>query len=175
MVEKMGHKKRMKIMRMEWINQGKPHNVHEDSIFDDPSIPPRANAEQEKTTPRIAPIFETIAGDKLKTPVADVEVGHEDLYDATPKSSRTKTAEAPISQPDSIFGSNGASLFGPKPSVVDGPPDDELDALLAEEDLLQSINNGAQFKPAVDQSQANNDNFEDEMEIMAEMDMDDMM
>ncbi|TVY85793.1 Chromosome segregation in meiosis protein, partial [Lachnellula willkommii] len=127
MVEKMGHKKMMQSARMEWINEGKPHSgVHEDSLFDEPELPARP---KEKSVER------TTAGrarEKETTPVNKTGGGlfgdDDDLYDATPRPTRT--------QPATVGG--GTSLFGPAKGtpVEDGPPDDDLDALLAQEESL---------------------------------------
>jgi replication fork protection complex subunit Csm3/Swi3 len=135
MVEKTGHKKVMQSMRMEWINEGKPRSsVHEGSLFDEPALHAR-DGEREKTASRVAPIFEKTMTERPKTPVAAADANMDDLYDATPRPARRKSAE--VDSQDSLFG-GGASLFGPAKTVDDGPPDDELDALLAEEEMLQA-------------------------------------
>lgn len=139
MVEKMGHKKRMQMMRMEWINEGKPHAANEDSHFDETALSSREHDGREKTASRIAPIFEKMDDSRPKTPTQNGNHGvdvdtEEDLYGATPKALRQKTAVGAGSQ-DSLFGGNGISIFGPARTVApaaDGPDDDELDALMAE-------------------------------------------
>jgi replication fork protection complex subunit Csm3/Swi3 len=175
MVEKTGHKRRMQIMRMEWINEGKPHSsVHEDSIFDEPALPPRENGEREKTAPRVAPIFEKRASERPKTPVADAEADMDDgIYDATPRPRRQQPAEEPVSQTDSLFGSTTQSIFGPaKPAAQDGPDEDELDALMADLDneaLQRDLQPAA--VPTKPTAAVTQEIDEDEMEAMAEMDM----
>jgi replication fork protection complex subunit Csm3/Swi3 len=169
MVEKMGHKKRMQMMRMEWINEGKGHSsVHENSLFDEPAMPARENREQ--TATRIAPIFEIRQSDgRLKTPVVD---GAEemDLYDATPRARRqAETQAGVVDSQDSIFGGGSTSLFGPKKVVEeDAPPEDELDALLAEE--AQSAPAPAQNKAAVQEDEYGDD-LDDLDALMAEEEM----
>jgi replication fork protection complex subunit Csm3/Swi3 len=173
MVEKMGHKKRIQVMRMEWINEGKPFSEAE-SLFDRPPLPVREN-EREKTAPRIAPIFEKRGSERPKTPVADdVDVDMDDLYDATPRAVRPKPSETTISQTNSLFG--GDSLFGPgKSAVEEEPPEDELDALFAEEEILQAPSTNTQSAPAGKKLAVAQDGIDDdEMEAMAEMDMDGM-
>lgn len=166
MVEKMGHKKRMQMMRMEWINEGKGHqSVHEDSLFDEPAMPAQEN--REKTVTRIAPIFETRErNERLKTPIVDgAGAEDEDLYDATPRARRqADTQVGAIDSQDSIFGGGSTSLFGPKKTVEeDAPPEDELDALLAEE---------AQSVPAQKKAVAQEDEFGDDLDaLMAEEEM----
>jgi replication fork protection complex subunit Csm3/Swi3 len=165
---------------MEWINEGKPRSsVHEDSIFDQPPLPRRENDGREKTAPRIAPIFEKTASERPKTPVREVDADAEmnDLYDATPRASR-QTQGAADSQ-DSLFG--GRSIISKPvngPAVDDGPDEDELDALLAEEEMMQAEetmqakSTGAKLASTASKAPAPQDdnNFDDEMEAMAEMD-----
>ncbi|PVH86318.1 Swi3-domain-containing protein [Cadophora sp. DSE1049] len=178
MVEKMGHKKRIQMMRMEWINEGKPQTVTEDSV-DEPPVAKEKDG-REKTAPRIAPIFENAGGVRPKTPspndnsITDVDMEDEDLYGATPRAPRTKPAEEAVSQTDSIFGGTGASIFGPAKKVVDefGPDDDELDALLAEEEAMMQATTGNKSDPVVSDKVAPRDEIDDdEMEAMNDMDM----
>jgi len=170
MVEKMGHKKRMQSMRMEWINEGKPKSsVHEDSLFDEPEVAPRENGEREQTASRIAPIFEKAITERPKTPEAGADAEMDDIYDATPRAARQKPAGRDVR--DSIIG-RGASIFGPaKTSTVnDGAPDDDdLDALLAEEEMMQAQT--TKVKP-VNKPVAQEDDFDDDLDaLLAEEDM----
>lgn len=170
MVEKMGHKKMMQSARMDWINEGKPRSsVHEDSIFDEPELPTRDGGEdgREKTPQRIAPIFEKTATERPKTPSGvnfDNLFDDDDLYDATPKAVRTKPMEA-ITQSNSAENEGPTSIFGPRKEAApeDGFPDD-LDAFLAEEEMMQNTSTAATnpAKPA-------EPDFADEMELMDEM------
>jgi replication fork protection complex subunit Csm3/Swi3 len=172
MVEKMGHKRRMQIARNEWISEGKPRSsVDEFSLSDEPTLPPGENGNREKTALRVAPIFEKTSTERPKTPAANVDEDMGDLYDATPRAARQQPAEKGTQ--GSIFGNgNGeGSLFGPaKDGVVDdGPPEDDLDALLAEEEMIQAEK--AKVQPASNAAKlAQENNFDDEMEAMAEMD-----
>ncbi|KAH7312082.1 replication fork protection component Swi3-domain-containing protein [Rhexocercosporidium sp. MPI-PUGE-AT-0058] len=180
MVEKMGHKKRIQMMRMEWINEGKPQTVHEDSISDEPALV-KENDGREKTAPRVAPIFENVGGDRLKTPTpndnsgADIDMDGGDLYDATPRAPRQRSVEEAVSQTDSLFGGTGASIFGPAKTVVDefGPDDDELDALLAEEEIVKATTR-SESDPAASKLTSQDEIDEDGMEAMNDMGMDDM-
>lgn len=108
MVEKAGHKTSMHRQRMEWINEGKPKAMawEDDDEFREGRPPSPA---REPT--RIAPIFEkrTGAAEGRSTPTVDDLFGDEDIYNATP---RPRTAER----------NHG------------GEPDDELDALMAQEE-----------------------------------------
>jgi replication fork protection complex subunit Csm3/Swi3 len=171
MVEKMGHKRQMQIARMEWINEGRPKaHVDEDAMFDEPTISAEENAQREKTASRIAPIFEKTATERSKTPAADVDEDMEDLYNATPKAARQTATETQAS----VFGGgSGGSLFGPAKSatVDDGFPEDDLDALLAEQEMMEAETSKAvPVKTASKAAPPEEDNFDDEMEAMAEMD-----
>jgi replication fork protection complex subunit Csm3/Swi3 len=172
MVEKMGHKKMMQTARVEWINEGKPRSsVHEDSIFNEPAPQRPEHEGREKTAPRIAPIFAKATTERPKTPVRDeldaLFGDDEDIYDATPKAAGGNQVEGPISQTDSLFG-GGASIFGPGKEASNGEdfPENDLDALLAEEESMQSGPNPT----ATSKSTAPLNDFDDEMEAMQGMD-----
>jgi replication fork protection complex subunit Csm3/Swi3 len=175
MVEKTGHKKQMQSIRMEWINAGKPKSsVRESSVFDEPYLARREDDEREKTAPRVAPIFEKSASERPKTPVldADGEMEMGDLYDATPKAPRQRHSQGEAESQDSLFG-RGTTLSRPvtEVDVPDAPQEDELDALLAEDDTVQT--EVAETKLARTASKARapqDDQFNDDMEAMAEMD-----
>jgi len=148
----MGHKKRMQSMRMEWINEGKPRlSVHEDSLFDEPEPPPKETGENETAATRIAPIFENTTNERPKTPEVDRDADMEDLYDATPRAVRRDL---------------GTSLFGPATGAIDRSSND-LDALLAEQDALDTGTLPKSVKSLVHQ-----DDFEDDLDaLMAEDEM----
>ncbi|KAG0650095.1 Chromosome segregation in meiosis 3 [Hyphodiscus hymeniophilus] len=172
MVEKMGHKRQMQIARVEWINEGRPKtSVHEDSLFDEPAIPVGEHGGREKTASRIAPIFEKAATERPKTPEVDADAEMDDLYDATPRAARQPTRTV---AEGSIGGATGGgSLFGPaKTPVVDnGPPEDDLDALLAEEEMIQAESLKTQAVPIASKATPQESSFDDEEEAMADMDM----
>jgi len=164
MVEKLGHKKRIQMMRMDWINEGKPKEpVQEDSIYDEPMLPPREVSDRNNAPPRIAPIFEKSQTERLKTPDINGD-SDDDIYDATPRISRTQGREATIQATET------GSLFGPRKTAVPEEPDDDLDALLAEQEMEEV---SAEKRPGVtsqDNSMAAPEpDFDDEMEAMAEM------
>lgn len=189
MVEKLGHKKMIQSARMDWINEEKAKSsVHEDSLFDEPELPPRDENEREKTVSRIAPIFDTAASERPKTPVPNQDPDFDDMYDSTPKNAR----QNPAIQSTSVFGGGNDSIFGP-PKVItagdDGPPDDDLEALLAEaeqqggdeemldddiEALLAANNDNAPSsqpaKPDTGKSIQAEDEDMDAMEAMMDMD-----
>jgi replication fork protection complex subunit Csm3/Swi3 len=172
MVEKMGHKKMMQTARMEWINEGKPRSsVHEDSIFNEPAIERGKHEGRGKTAPRIASIFEKATTERPKTPAGDelddLFGDNEDIYNATPKAASGKQVEGSISQTDSLFG-GGASIFGTRKETSNEEefPEDDLDALLAEEELMRN----APKPTAISKPIAPPDDFDDEMDAMQGLD-----
>lgn len=167
----MGHKNRMKSIRMEWIDEGKPRSsVHEGSIFDDPAMSRREDEDREKTSTGVAPIFEKTATGRPKTPIAYADNEMDDIYDATPRPVRQQPPEIERWSGSLLGGEK--SLFGPSKNIVDdGPPGDDLDALLAEEEMLQASSGNVQHGLPVTKAPAAQEvNFDAEMEAMAEMD-----
>lgn len=152
----MGHKKQMQSMRMEWINEGKPRIAEEDdSIFDDPATT-LENGGREKTASRIAPIFEKSATARPKTPDPNGDVDMDDLYDATPK-----RAPAQPENPTSSLSGGGASIFGPQEVNDDAPPEDDFDALLAEnESAKKQATENARKAPTQE------DDFDDDLDAL---------
>lgn len=145
MVEKTGHKKYMQAKRIEWIEEGKPKPPRDDDdedIFGESNQQPEER-EAAKFPARVAPIFQNRGSERPKTPALDDLFGDEDLYDATPRA--PKTAAAPAA--GSLFGSGG----GAQPS--DMPDDDDLDALMAEEEAQRKapansiFGNGSAARP----------------------------
>lgn len=157
------------MMRMEWINEGKPKQpVEDDNLYNEPQIEPR---EPSRQSTRIAPIFERQTTETLKTPATrNSNNDEDDIYRATPGTTKESSGLAA-----SLFGgdsgnsnSNSNSIFGPKKPaepVDDGPPEDDLDALFAEEDFLS----GPSASKAVPTHPTQHDNFDDDEEAMAEM------
>ena len=170
----MGHKRQMQMARMEWINEGKPKSsVHEDYLFNDPVLAVGESGQREKTAARVAPIFEKSTTERPKTPGHDADAEMNDLYDATPRAARQQITQKEAQE--SIFGggSGGTGLFGLGRSAAadDGPPEDDLDALLAEQEMMQAETAKSAPASTVNKtSLPDENNFDDEMEAMAEMD-----
>ncbi|RFU25970.1 hypothetical protein B7463_g10362, partial [Scytalidium lignicola] len=167
MVEKAGHKKRVQMMRMEWINEGKPKDPElETSLFEDPILPPRESSTRTETAPGIAPIFEKAASTRPKTPEVVPEM--DDLYDATPRPSRAAQPQADTTSVPAV-----PSIFGPAITNDEVPPEDDLDALLAEEEMLLAEPRKSQpvSKP-VQTAVSQEDDFMDDVDIMEAMDND---
>ncbi|KAH7018232.1 replication fork protection component Swi3-domain-containing protein [Microdochium trichocladiopsis] len=123
MVEKAGHKKFMHMKRVEWINEGKPQSSRpeEDDVFG-------GGGEEQRDAAvfpaKVAPIFQNQASGRPKTPTpADVPDDEDDLYGATPKATNSVRPTG-----NSLFGNGGD----------DAPDDDDLDALMAEEEAQRT-------------------------------------
>lgn len=177
MVEKQGHKRKVQMARMEWINESKPRVTRrEDSIFAEPELPQQDKADKGNTAASVAPIFESTASERLKTPVRENGPDNDNLYYATPRVVRQKPVEQGA-HPTSIFGNGNSGTFGAANSSVpvddDEPPDDDLEALLAEEEELQAAQRSAAAQSNAGNVHRPEDDLDDvdAMEAMADMDM----
>ena len=167
----MGHKRQMQTARMEWINEGRPKtSLQEDYLFDEPALPAAYYDESEKSITRIAPVSENTAK-RPKTPDGKNNTEMDDLYDATPRAARKPA----LTETEGLHreGTGTGSLFGPArvPVVDDRAPEDDLDALLAEEDMMQDATVKAQAVPTPGEFAPQKSSFDDEEEAMADMDM----
>ena len=157
MIEKLGHSKRMKTMRKEWINEGKPKGTLEDISIS--TMKESMNAPS-TSKPDEAPKSKDPTA-QLQTPSADA-TNDDDLYSATPRiPSSARWQPAP-----------GDSLFISDDESGDHPPDDDLDLLLAEDSMkdLSARPVASDHHDGRTKSVRREDNFDDEMEAMAGMD-----
>lgn len=163
-------------MRMEWINEGRPRDsVHEESIFDDPVPEPRER-EKSQTASRVAPIFEPRQSDRTKTPQPFEE---EDIYGVSPFPKKKQSApvkslfgggdddDVPEDDDlDALFGEDEIPAAGKAAELAaDAPDDDDLDALFAEENTTNTA-------PSNPKTVTMHNEFDDDEEALAEMDMD---
>ena len=106
MIEKTGHKVIIRNERLKWIEEGKPRSkAYEEDEFRERQIDPA------KQPTRIAPIFGSARQAREKTPANDDLFGDDDIYNATPRA-RPKAIQL----------------------ADDTPDDDELMALMAEQE-----------------------------------------
>jgi replication fork protection complex subunit Csm3/Swi3 len=130
MVEKLGHKKRLQVMRKQWIDEGKPKllSLEDEEMLDDMET---SHQEPDPIFPAVGSEPEREHGDNRPVvgETADEDAPDADELDAllaaegdAPESSRGPDP------PQSIFG-NGTSA---QEEDAGGPDEDELDALLAE-------------------------------------------
>ena len=117
-IEKLGHTKRLHMMRREWIEEGKPRSTVEDNSTGNAPVSNETEQPQASSNGDGPPLSGPgHGGERPRTPSAILDIDEEDLYDATP---RTRRVAAPV---------EGAGTE---------PPDDwdELDALLAEQNAM---------------------------------------
>ncbi|KAH0430835.1 hypothetical protein CcaCcLH18_07501 [Colletotrichum camelliae] len=140
MVEKTGHKKQIANKRLEWINEGKPKPWEADDAVDlEAEIPGPAAAEATGSA----------------------------LVSITQK--RPETPEAALPDEDDIYGAmpvmpSKSQASGAKTTTKELDEDDDLDALMAEADIVNRTQSPAPH------NQMAGDDFEDEEAAMAEMD-----
>ncbi|KAI2619755.1 Swi3-domain-containing protein [Hypomontagnella submonticulosa] len=161
MAEKAGHKKYMRIKRMEWIDEGKPKPP---ALDDDEDLFGESNNQPEERSAaifpaRVAPIFQNRESERPKTPTRDdVPDDDDDIYGATPLASRPQPAS-------SMFGNGGTGITTTPGTSLFGngaePDEDDLDALMAEEEAQRTkptslFGNGTQ-KPALPQDEPEDD------------------
>ncbi|GAW15660.1 hypothetical protein ANO14919_050790 [Xylariales sp. No.14919] len=128
MVEKAGHKSQLRLKRIQWIDEGRPRPAgmenDDGDLFDDLNQP-------EERDPaifpaRVAPIFQNNLDKRAETPIVD-DLLNEDIYGASPK--RVDNMATGMA---SVFG-NGGNV------ETNGEPDeDDLDALMAEEEAQRT-------------------------------------
>lgn len=161
-IEKLGHTKRMQTMRREWIEEGKARST----VEDEPDPPSDALVREDGLRlaeggddPDVTTVLTVGGTDRPHTPPAN-SAQEGDLYSATPKAQRA------TGLPRTSRHTAGAA------SETAQPEEDELDALLAEDEVLDKTSGNAvastgtaSAPPPVETS------FDDEMEVMAEMDL----
>jgi replication fork protection complex subunit Csm3/Swi3 len=141
MVEKTGHKKFMRLKRMEWIDEGKP-KPPQDNEDEDIFGQPEEQRDPARFPARVAPIFQNATSNRPSTPDIDdlFGGGEDDIYDATPR--------APKSVATAQLATGASAQQGGEPD------EDDLDALMAEEEASRTIptsifgNGGATAKRA---------------------------
>ncbi|KAI0101157.1 Swi3-domain-containing protein [Daldinia grandis] len=140
MAEKAGHKKYMRMKRMEWIEEGKPKPAGLDG--DDDDLFGESHNQPEERAPavfpaRIAPIFQDRGSERAHTPIRDDVPGDDDdIYGATPQPAKKTqpTNKLAIGSESTTTRPMGTSLFG----NGDEPDEDDLDALMAEEEAQRT-------------------------------------
>ncbi|KAL8790465.1 MAG: hypothetical protein Q9213_000617 [Squamulea squamosa] len=117
MIEKLGHKKRIQIMRREWIHEGKPHEKNND--LGAPQEAPGTIHQNNNSRNN-----DTIVSHNKVIPAPNIKLtpnmSHKDLYTASQQRNATAANRAPETD------------FLPNNDEDDQPPDDDLDNLLAE-------------------------------------------
>lgn len=151
-------------MRREWIREGKP-NRSQDSEPEPDTHPQAQHVKPRSEDNDRGTIAAPVPTQRPVTPLPG-ENGDGDLYDATPQAvlneRRRKRDAAAV---------GGLFISDDEGAAGDPPSEDELDALLAEDalmDLGPAATNIQQAKTEA-KHQDRDENFDDEMEAMAEM------
>lgn len=117
MIEKLGHKKRIQIMRREWIHEGKPrekYNEMDATKEAEGTVQPESDPKHRDATGDNNKAVETSEKQQMSDP------SNEDLFRGVPpRNAKSATDET-------------ETLFLPNDATDDQPPEDDLDALLAE-------------------------------------------
>ena len=155
-IEKLGHTKRIQVMRREWIQEAKPR-----ASYDNGGDPQKENK-------HILSLNEIAASapkkpSSLRSPAAE-DIDSDGLYSATPKAKRKQD------NLDLLTEDKCETLFVSEDEDGGRPLDDELDALLAEEDFSKntepvSVTNAGNNT----QQSTKNDDFGDDEEAMTGM------
>ncbi|KAJ3554527.1 hypothetical protein NPX13_g10588 [Xylaria arbuscula] len=163
MVEKAGHKNRLRLQRIKWIDEGRPRAGGLDNNDDDNDLFGDSNQPEERDPAifpaRIAPMFQNGSDERAKTPAVD-DPFEGDIYGASPRQPTTST---------SIFGNGGNNEAN-----GDEPDEDDLDALMAEEEAQRTaptslFGNGKVTQMTPKQPQQNHDDDDDDLDaLMAE-------
>ncbi|KAI9736289.1 MAG: chromosome segregation in meiosis- protein [Cirrosporium novae-zelandiae] len=158
MIEKLGHSKRLQIMRREWIDEGKPRALDDESPrhtanagMDNSSVIPETSGETQAHQPDTTNGESTVGNSSLSKNnennlfLSDDEDG--DMYSQLLEMESEKAAN------------NNASHSQP-------PEEDELDALLGEGSAMDWAQG---VQPGRSNQAQDDDPFEDEMDILREM------
>ena len=162
-IEKLGHQKKIQVMRREWISEGKPREAHNDKDASWAVSQTAKATEESRERASDAGEQEPANTNVRLSPDPD----DEDLYAASPLRRQERSdRQASIALE--------SSLFLPEDTTDNRHPEDDLDdldALLAEDDANDR-------RPAVTPTDKNvqtlekprtEDDFDDEMEVMANM------
>lgn len=161
MIEKLGHTKRLQTMRREWINEGKPREPR-GTLGSVESVARKREMKKPGSGPRQDQSPAAKSTLRQETPVV-IDHNDEDFYTATPKpAGRDAVSRTVVPLAETLFLSDDEDLG-------DQPSDDGLDALLADDDTKQEQN--PRITPLQRPSSlGGEENFDDEMEVMAAMD-----
>ena len=161
-IEKLGHTKRMQTMRKEWINEGRPRDPAENWGTGEA----KSNGQHPGPASGLGKSPETRPNEGSSTPAATnaIDFDNVEIYDATPKKVRETSTNHNQESDESLFLSEDEQVNAQ-------PPDDDLDALLAEDEVKETASTALTAKQGQAQGHTGQEaNFDDEMEAMAGMD-----
>ncbi|KAF2761127.1 Swi3-domain-containing protein [Pseudovirgaria hyperparasitica] len=154
MVEKLGHKKTIQMMRRAWIDEGKPRVSEPDDYVDEYDVPRRPaseglmNGDQANNEARES---------RLDARLAQSSRGQENASEPLSHTPNDDELDALLAEEQESHRNEGSG---------DQVDDDDLDALLAEE---ESIINATKSTAKPPKAHPEEEEFADEMEAMAEM------
>lgn len=157
-IEKLGHKKRMKVMRQGWINEEKPKPDNPDSDTDD------------EFAPMDSAIDRGDGGEQAKSLDSNTRdnLDNGEMRSTSPRPAMERDLEGE-SDVDSLYDAPPSKPRGREDGDVemqdDLPEEDELDALLAEDARREA----ERPKPQHQQPEASFDNLDDDEEAMTGM------
>lgn len=139
MIEKLGHKKRIQIMRKEWINEGKPKPVDEDDDGD-AFMEPNGNNEESRDQPNVSiPVEESQA----ERSDEDAGAAHTSDSDRLARSDERVPEEPDEDELDALLADEAnnapASLFGGPTTTNKQPAQPLHDDFEDEEDAMAGM------------------------------------
>ncbi|KAL8671779.1 MAG: hypothetical protein Q9168_003726 [Polycauliona sp. 1 TL-2023] len=143
MIEKLGHKKRIQIMRREWIHEGKPQEKYMDATKElDGAMHPESGTRDRANAGDTSEVVQT--SEKQPTPDSHTQnfVGG-----------------------GSTESGNEETLFLPNDELDDEPPEDDLEAWLAE--TADDNDRNTSIVPIAARRDAKEDDFDDEEALAA--------
>lgn len=152
-IEKLGHSKRMQTMRKEWINESKPRDSSESDQIDTPAQ--RKELEHSDGCRKLPEAATSVP--QVQTPLPIPGSDDEESYSATCRA----TGAANNSQRRATTTITAETLF-----VSDDEEEDDLDALMAEDEAKKG-SNSVPSRSIEDSRSRQEDQFDDEMEVMA--------
>ena len=157
-IEKLGHSRRMQTMRREWINEGK-NRMQTDG---EPDGEPATQGQAQTTT---SPTSDSAAPPSNPAAPSNIDASE------TEKATAVRTNRAAGKEEALFVSDDEPDNLSDKED--NGPSDDELDQLLAEDEATRQPGNvNSRKKDNVDErpvSHNQEDEFAAEMEVMAEM------
>ncbi|KAI1747203.1 replication fork protection component Swi3-domain-containing protein [Xylaria castorea] len=156
MVEKAGHKNQIRLKRIQWIDEGRPRPAGFDDGDGDEDLFGDSNQPEERDPAmfpaRVAPIFQNGLDKRTKTPAGDDPFADEDIYNASPR--------RPINTAPATSGAD-AQTHGE-------PDEDDLDALMAEEEAQRTVSTSIFGNGKTTQTRREPDEDDDLDALMAE-------
>lgn len=172
MIEKLGHKKRMQMMRREWIQEGKPKpprdDDEEDFVIPDENAAPEnddvPNSEEQLSNAESRPEAQSSGAASVRdnrNPFGEEEPDEDELDALLAES---EAVPLPVTRQNNT-----------QPAEDQEPDEDELDALMAEDAMNDSAPKSLFGGPiststAVNAASKPRDEFDDDEEAMAGMD-----